>query len=95
MIAPKTDNLFTRDLMFDAVPNSSASILLTLDIWSFGGMINEIILVPFLQGKVSQQLPHTGHTYNFHIQETIEENNYREIRLRKTGPTYVLHDINF
>ena len=54
VIAPKTDNLFTRDLMFDAVPNSSASILLTLDIWSFGGMINEIILVPFLQRQTRQ-----------------------------------------
>ncbi|KYN13368.1 hypothetical protein ALC57_14381, partial [Trachymyrmex cornetzi] len=54
VIAPKTDNLFTRDLMFDAVPNSSASILLTLDIWSFGGMINEIILVPFLQRQTHQ-----------------------------------------
>lgn len=75
--------------MFDAVPNSSASILLTLDIWSFGGMINEIILVPFLQRQASQQLPHIG------PQETIEENNYREIHLRKTRPTYVLYDINF
>lgn len=32
VIAPNTDNLFTRDLMFDAVPNSSANILLTRDI---------------------------------------------------------------
>lgn len=37
--------------MLDAVPNSSANILLTRDIWSFGGMINEIMLVPFLKKK--------------------------------------------
>jgi hypothetical protein len=35
--------------MFDAVPNSSASILLTRDVWSFGGMMSEIMLVPFLE----------------------------------------------
>lgn len=48
-MAPKTDKRLTRDLMFDAVPNSSANILLTREIWSFGGMINEIMLVPLLQ----------------------------------------------
>lgn len=47
-MAPKTDKRLTRDLMFDAVPNSSANILLTREIWSFGGMINEIMLVPLL-----------------------------------------------
>lgn len=40
--------------MFDAVPNSSANILATRDIWSFGGIINEIMLVPFLQVEQSQ-----------------------------------------
>lgn len=49
MIAPSTERRFTRDLMFDAVPNSSASILLTREIWSLGGMMREIILVPFLK----------------------------------------------
>lgn len=48
-MAPSTDRRFTRDLMLDAVPNSSASILLTRLIWSFGGMISEIMLVPFLE----------------------------------------------
>jgi len=38
-MAPRTEDRLTRDLMLDAVPNSSASILLTLEIWSFGGMI--------------------------------------------------------
>lgn len=48
VMADNTDSLLTRDLMLDAVPNSSANILLTLAIWSFGGMINDIIDVPFL-----------------------------------------------
>ena len=51
MIAPSTDRRFTLDLMFDAVPNSSANILATLEIWSFGGMISEIMLVPLLFGR--------------------------------------------
>ena len=41
--------LLTLLLIFDAVPYSSASILLIRDTWSFGGIISEIILVPFLQ----------------------------------------------
>lgn len=48
-MAPRTDSLLTLLLMLEAVPNSSASILATLEIWSFGGMIREIILVPFLK----------------------------------------------
>lgn len=34
--------------MLGALPSSSASIFDTLEIWSFGGTINEIMLVPFL-----------------------------------------------
>lgn len=49
MIAPRTDSLLTRDLIFDAVPNSSANILETLEIWSLGGMMRDIIEVPFLK----------------------------------------------
>lgn len=41
--------LFTLLLIFEAVPNSSANIFATREIWSFGGMIKEIILVPFLR----------------------------------------------
>ena len=37
--------------MCDAVPYSSPSILFTHEIWSFGGMIKEIMLVPFLWKK--------------------------------------------
>ncbi len=40
--------LLTLLLILDAVPNSSANILATLETWSFGGMIKEIMLVPFL-----------------------------------------------
>lgn len=47
-MAPSTESLLTRLLMLEAVPNSSANILATLEIWSFGGMINEIMLVPLL-----------------------------------------------
>jgi hypothetical protein len=47
-MAPRTDWRLTRDLMFVAVPISSVSILLTREIWSFGGMISEIIDVPAL-----------------------------------------------
>ena len=34
VMAPRTDSLFTRDLMLDAVPYSSANILDTRAIWS-------------------------------------------------------------
>lgn len=50
-MAPRTERRFTRDLMFDAVPNSSANIFATREIWSLGGMINDIMLVPLLKGK--------------------------------------------
>lgn len=46
VIADRTDKRFTRDLIFAAVPISSASILLTCTTESFGGMIKEIIEVP-------------------------------------------------
>lgn len=49
VIAPSTESLLTLDLMLEAVPNSSANILLTREIWSLGGIINEIMLVPFLR----------------------------------------------
>ena len=48
VMAPSTDSLFTRDLILEAVPNSSANILLIREIWSLGGMMSEIIDVPFL-----------------------------------------------
>ncbi|GIX66397.1 CPSF A subunit region protein [Babesia caballi] len=51
VMAPSTESRFTRDLMFDAVPYSSASILLILGISSFGLMIRLIILVPFLRNS--------------------------------------------
>ena len=51
-IAFSTDNLFTRDLMFDAVPISSVSILFTKFTWPFGGMTREIIEVPFPRASV-------------------------------------------
>ena len=47
-MAPRTERRFTRDLMLDAVPNSSANIFATREIWSLGGMINDIMLVPLL-----------------------------------------------
>ena len=47
VMAERTDNLLTRDLILEAVPYSSESILLTREIWSPGGMINEIMEVPF------------------------------------------------
>ena len=49
VIAPNTDNLLTRLLIFEAVPNSSANIFETRGIWSFGGMMREIMLVPLLK----------------------------------------------
>ena len=49
VMAPRTDNLLTLLLMFEAVPNSSANIFATREIWSFGGMMSEIMLVPFLK----------------------------------------------
>ena len=48
VIADRTDRRLTRDLMFEAVPNSSASILAAREIWSLGGRISEIMLVPLL-----------------------------------------------
>ena len=53
VIAPKTESLLTRDLMFDAVPYSSASSFCTRGIWSLGGMMREIILVPFLNKRLA------------------------------------------
>ena len=48
VIADRTDRRLTRDLMLDAVPNSSASILAAREIWSLGGKMREIMLVPLL-----------------------------------------------
>ena len=48
VIADSTERRLTRDLMFDAVPNSSASILAAAEICDFGGRMSEIMLVPFL-----------------------------------------------
>ena len=45
-LLPKTDNLLTLDLMLEAVPYSSANILLTRLIWSPGGIMREIMEVP-------------------------------------------------
>lgn len=36
-------------MIFEAVPNSFASMADTREIWSFGGIISDIMLVPFLQ----------------------------------------------
>ena len=49
VIAESTERRLTRDLMLDAVPNSSASILAAIEIWDFGGRISDIMLVPLLQ----------------------------------------------
>merc|ERR1719210_1013520 len=46
VMAPSTDKRFTRDLIHEAVPYSSVSILLILLISSLGGMMSEIIDVP-------------------------------------------------
>lgn len=48
-MAESTERRLTRDLMFEAVPNSSASIFAAREIWSFGGRIREIMLVPLLR----------------------------------------------
>jgi hypothetical protein len=45
-MAPNTESLLTRDLMLDAVPYSSARSFWTRGIWSFGGIMREIMLVP-------------------------------------------------
>lgn len=65
-MAPSTERRFTLDFMLEAVPNSSANIFATREIWSLGGMINEIMLVPLLgreKRDVSRQQsnknPHT------------------------------------
>ena len=54
-MAPRTESLLTLLLMFEAVPNSSANIFVTREIWSLGGMINEIMLVPLLLGWWTRQ----------------------------------------
>ena len=61
VMAPSTESLLTLLLMLEAVPNSSANILATLEIWSLGGMISEIILVPLLRrgGQVVRQPKYT------------------------------------
>lgn len=55
VMAPSTESLLTRLLMLEAVPNSSANILATLDIWSLGGIISEIILVPLLKKEKKEK----------------------------------------
>lgn len=50
VIAESTESRLTRDLMFDAVPNSSASILAAIETWDLGGRMREIIEVPLLRG---------------------------------------------
>lgn len=52
VIADNTDNRFTRDLMLDAVPYSSANILAIKETCPFGGIISEIIDVPLLKMMV-------------------------------------------
>ncbi|PKI65604.1 hypothetical protein CRG98_013997 [Punica granatum] len=47
VMAPSTDCRFTGLLKFEAVPYSSPSIFVTRDIWSRGGRMSEIMLVPF------------------------------------------------
>ena len=81
VIAPSTDNLFTRDLMLDAVPNSSANILLTLDIWSFGGIIREIMLVPFLK-QTHTQLFINFLYFTYSISLRLLLTRFRPFRLR-------------
>ena len=56
VIADSTERRLTRDLMFDAVPNSSASIFAAREIWSLGGRISEIMLVPLLHAQTKVQL---------------------------------------
>ena len=51
-MAFNTDNRFTRDLMFEAVPISSVNILFTKFTCPFGGMTREIIEVPFPRASV-------------------------------------------
>lgn len=46
-MAPRTERRLTRDLILEAVPYSSESILLTREIWSPGGIMREIMEVPF------------------------------------------------
>jgi hypothetical protein len=43
VIAPKTDNRLTLDLIFEAVPYSSANIFTALETCSFGLLINKIL----------------------------------------------------
>lgn len=47
-------HLLVRDLMLEAVPYSSLSILLTRAIWSLGGMMSEIMLVPLLRHDMNK-----------------------------------------
>jgi len=55
VIAPRTDNRFTRDLILEAVPYSSANILLTCEIWDFGGIIKLSKKTKFLEIKDTQK----------------------------------------
>lgn len=49
VIAESTESRLTRDLMFEAVPNSSASILAAMETWDLGGRMSEIMEVPLLR----------------------------------------------
>ena len=69
VIAPRTDSRFTRLLIFEAVPYSSASILATREIWSRGGITKEIIEVPFPRASVSDFTSF----FTFHISTCLSE----------------------
>ena len=64
-MAPSTDRRFTRLLMFEAVPYSSANILATRDIWSLGGIMREIMLVPLLKSNKSSGSGNIRHMVKF------------------------------
>ena len=53
VMASSTDWRFTRDLMFDAVPYSSASIFAAIEICDFGGRMSEIMEVPLLRAATA------------------------------------------
>ena len=48
-MAPRTERRFASNLKLDALPNSSANIFATREIWSLGGMISDIMPVPLLR----------------------------------------------
>lgn len=84
-MAPSTDSLLTLLLILEAVPNSSANILETREIWSLGGMMREIILVPFLRTERGDKINKQTKAWLPRVYNIKEGNRLTQVSLGVTA----------